>query len=79
MFARQTILQFFQGMDGTGSLYRTMQSEAFLLHDIISWGVLESFSEFPITGWMREFTQAIPIHRHEDEQAVATEEHKIGD
>lgn len=32
MFARQTILQFFQGMQGTSSLYRTMHSEAILLH-----------------------------------------------
>ena len=66
-------------MQGTGSLYRTMQSEAFLLHDIISWGVLESFSEYPITGWMCEFTQAIPVHKHADQLAVADEEHKIND
>lgn len=38
-----------------------MQSEAFVLHEIIAWGCLESFSESPITGWMREFTQAIHI------------------
>ena len=60
MYARQTILQFFQSMQNTANLYRTMQSETFMLHDIISWGVLESFSEHPITGWMSEFTQAIP-------------------
>ena len=57
-----------------------MQSEAFLLHDIISWGVLESFSEYPITGWMREFTQAIPIEKHAGEASeMANEERKIGD
>mmetsp|Transcript_18790 Transcript_18790/g.23398 ORF Transcript_18790/g.23398 Transcript_18790/m.23398 type:complete len:144 (-) Transcript_18790:682-1113(-) len=62
IFARQTILQLFKAMQNSGgSLYRMMQSEAFLLHDIIAWGCLESFSESPITGWMSEFSQAIPI------------------
>lgn len=54
-----------------------MQSEAFMLHDIISWGVLESFSESPITGWTREFTQAIAIHQNEEAQPEVAEEHKI--
>lgn len=72
MFARQTILQFFRALQGTESLYRTLQSEAFLLHDIISWGVLESFSESPITGWTREFSNAMPIHRLVKEEAKAS-------
>jgi len=67
VFARQTILQFFQAIQATqgqgsgDSPSRPVQSEALMLHDIIAWACLESFAESPITGWMREFTQAIPI------------------
>ena len=34
-----------------------------MLNDIISWGVLQSFSESPVTGWMREFSHAGPIEQ----------------
>lgn len=48
-----------------------------MLHDIISWGCLESFSESPLTGWMKEFTQVIPINKP-DCGKDGTEERKEG-
>ena len=69
-YARQTILKLFQSLKGTQNLYKAIQQEALNLHEIISWAVLESFSESPVTGWLQEFGQAIPIHSKEAEEKV---------